>query len=125
MQPKPRLLLATVMLTALIAVGAAACSSGSSSSGSRTAAPAAATGTVVHIKNYAFSPSTLRVTAGAKVTFVNDDSMVHTATATNGSFDTGHINPGASKTVTVRGSGSIPYMCEIHQFMHGQLQITG
>jgi plastocyanin len=48
---------------------------------------------------------------------------MHTATADDGSFDTGNISPGASVSVTLQGQGEIGYHCNIHPFMTGYLQL--
>jgi plastocyanin len=53
----------------------------------------------------------------------NHDSTAHTLTATAGkAFDTGTIGAGKSGTFTApAAAGSYPYICTIHQFMHGTL----
>src|ERR687897_2843364 len=43
----------------------------------------------VDISNHAFNPAQLNVAPGTTVTFVNNDTEPHTATADNGLFDTG------------------------------------
>ena len=107
---------------------------GSSSSSPTTAAkmgagaPAGSAGSTdaVQIKGFTFGPQTLTVKTGSKVTFTNGDSTNHTATATGGgSFDTGTIAPGASKTVTFDSAGTFAYVCSFHPFMHGTIQVTG
>ena len=76
------------------------------------------------IHNFKFSPASLTAKPGAGVTVTNDDSTAHTATADDGhSFDTGTLDNGASRTISVSKSGSYPYHCGIHSFMHGTLVI--
>ncbi|MFJ7248843.1 cupredoxin family copper-binding protein [Kitasatospora sp. NPDC098652] len=78
----------------------------------------------VIIKNFAFAPAALTVKAGQTVTVVNQDSTAHTLTASDKSFDTGTIQPGASATFTApQQSGDHPYICTIHPFMHGTLTV--
>ncbi|WP_232248533.1 cupredoxin domain-containing protein [Streptacidiphilus rugosus] len=79
----------------------------------------------ITISNFAFQPGDLTVAPGATVTVVNHDSTAHTVTASGGGgFDTGHINGGASGTFTAPTKpGSYPYICTIHQFMHGTLTV--
>lgn len=96
----------------------------STSPGSGTAdAPAGAPQIV--IDNFAFSPANLSVTPGQTVTVVNKDSTTHTLTATTSkAFDTGDIAPGKTGTFTAPTTpGSYPYICTIHQFMHGTLTV--
>ena len=71
---------------------------------------------------YLPNPSTL--TANSKVTWNNKDIAPHTATATDGSFDTGIINVGSSGSAIVRAQGGVPYHCTIHPWMNGMLQVT-
>lgn len=119
---------------ALLALGLVACgssssggssssSSGSSSGGSSSSTASGGKATVT-IKNFKYMPATLTVKAGTKVTFVNQDSAEHTATAQNQSiFNTGTLNHGQSKTVTVSKAGTYPYSCLFHAFMHGTLVV--
>jgi len=44
---------------------------------------------------------------------------VGTATADGGAFDTGDVDPGASKTTTLSKAGRYAYHCQIHSFMKG------
>jgi len=78
----------------------------------------------VTISNFKFSPGTETVKSGTKVTVTNNDSTAHTATSNDGSsFDTGDIDPGSSKTITVSKPGTYAYHCTIHSFMHGTLVV--
>ena len=52
--------------------------------------------TTVDISNHAFNPAQLNVAPGTTVTFVNNDAEPHTATADNGLFDSGVLEPGSS-----------------------------
>jgi plastocyanin len=89
-----------------------------------TTAPAAPAATLtIHIHNFAFSPNPLRVKAGDMITIVNDDTVSHTFTADAGGFDSGIIAAGKSMTVTVKGSGTVGYHCNIHTFMKGTLTV--
>jgi plastocyanin len=82
---------------------------------------------MIVIKNFAFVPADLTVSPGATITVHNEDPATHTVTAVSPHdkvFDTGDIAGGATKTFTAPSSaGSYPYICEIHQFMHGTLTV--
>ncbi|MGA5822899.1 cupredoxin domain-containing protein [Kitasatospora sp. NPDC094028] len=131
---RTRPLLAAVVLV-LSAVLAACSSSGkpagptTGSAGSPAAgatasalAPSSTGALQVTIKNFAFAPASLTVKPGQTVTVVNQDSTAHTLTASDKSFDTGTIAPGASATFTApQQTGAHPYICTIHPFMHGTL----
>lgn len=85
------------------------------------AVPAMAADHAVTIKGFAFSPATLAVAPGDTVTFTNEDSAPHTATAADGSFDTGRLNKGGSATVTIGGAGDHAYKCNFHASMKGTI----
>jgi len=89
---------------------------GSASTGSATRG-----GNAIVIKNFAFSPTPLRVKAGATVTVTNDDSATHTLTADKGAFDTGDLDGGKHMTITIGKAGTYAYHCEIHNYMTGEI----
>jgi plastocyanin len=62
------------------------------------------------------------VGVGAKVAIANDDGTAHTLTADDGAFDTGPIDGGAEKTITVRAPGRYVYHCQIHPSMTGVIE---
>lgn len=76
-------------------------------------------GTAVEIQNFAFSPATLTVKVGDTVTWVNQDSVGHSATADDGSFDTGVLSQGESNTVTFTEAGTFGYHCTPHPNITG------
>jgi plastocyanin len=78
---------------------------------------------VVEIKDFAFSPETLEIRAGDAVKFVNRDDVGHTATADDGSFDTGILKRDEEQTVTFAEAGEFPYYCEPHPGMRGTIVV--
>ncbi len=82
-----------------------------------------ATTHTVRITNFTFEPANLTINAGDSVTFINEDSAPHTATADNGAFDTGTLQRGQSATLTFNGAASFPYFCAIHPSMRGSLTV--
>lgn len=71
----------------------------------------------VTIQNMAFSPATLTVKVGDKVTWTNQDSVGHSATADDSSFDTGVIAQGQSGSNTFAKAGTYTYHCSVHPNM--------
>lgn len=61
-----------------------------------------------------FSPKNVTVNAGDTVTWVNNGSIAHTATADNNSFDSGTIQPGGNFTAIFNGPGMYAYHCKFH-----------
>jgi plastocyanin len=75
------------------------------------------------IADFSFAPATITVHAGDTVTWVNDGPSAHTATAGNGSFNTGVLKKGQSASHTFTQSGTYAYICAIHPFMHGTVVV--
>jgi plastocyanin len=83
-----------------------------------------ATRTVV-IQNFSFKPAQITVKRGTRVTWINKDMTKHTATASNGAFDSGILRPGQSYSHTFKTAGRTNnYHCEIHPFMRGSVTVT-
>ena len=118
-----------VALVVLAACGGS--SSGSSGGGGATAStpPAASAGSAgsggssVTIQNFAFTPPTLTVAKGAKVTWTNKDSVPHDVTSTDGPstsatktslFTSGSMGTGQSFSFTFTKPGKYFYECSIH-----------
>jgi plastocyanin len=105
----------------MLATAVAAC--GSSSSGG--AAAPATNGHTVIIKNFKFSPSTLTVPVGTKVTFTQEDGTPHTVTGSGNSafLKSAPLNKGQSYTVTFSKAGTYNYICTFHTQMHGTVVV--
>lgn len=71
--------------------------------------------------DFVFDPVTLTVPVGASVTWVNQGAALHTATAEDGSFDSGFLATGESFTMTFDREGSFPYLCTLHPGMTGTI----
>ena len=61
-----------------------------------------------------FSPATLTHEVGSKVMFKNTSTFPHTATADDGSFDTGLIKVGETKSIVLLKVGKFPFYCQYH-----------
>jgi len=110
-------------LLALSGVAAAvSCSSGSTSTtppATTTSSPGTA---AVAIQNFAFSPATLTVTVGTKVTWTNKDSATHTVTSLQGNvLNSGNIASGGTFSFTFSQKGTFDYQCAIHTSMTGKV----
>jgi plastocyanin len=78
---------------------------------------------VVEIVDEQFVPASVSLDAGQRITFINLDDDEHTATGLG--FDTGTLNPGDWATVTLDKGGEIPYICQFHSEMQGQITVQG
>lgn len=75
------------------------------------------------ISDYKFTPATLTIHAGDTVVWTNNGPSEHSATANNGSFNTGLLAKGASASHTFTTPGTYTYVCIIHPFMHGTVVV--
>jgi plastocyanin len=78
----------------------------------------------VQIVEFSYEPDPVVVQAGGKVTWQNEDTAPHTATADDGSFDTGTIDKGKTGSATFKEAGTFTYICEIHPTMHGTVEVV-
>ncbi len=78
----------------------------------------------VQISGFKFVPSDVQVSAGTKVTWVNQDPVMHTITFDNGAFDTGGFPHGDSRSYTFNTTGKYTYHCSIHTSMTGNVTVT-
>ncbi len=136
-----------VLLPVLLALslGLAACGGGDGSTTETGAAPAESTGESesstetesepapsgeaaksekVQIVEFTYQPDPVVVQVGGKVIWENQDTAPHTATADDGSFDTGIIERGKIKSETFKEAGTFPYFCEVHPTMHGTVEVV-
>ena len=85
---------------------------------------------IVSISNMSFVPSTVTISAGSSVTWVNNDSMDHTVTSDTALFDSGTISAagtsgaGGTFTYTFNTPGTYPYHCAIHPGMTGTIVVN-
>lgn len=77
----------------------------------------------VGIADFHFSPATTTIHVGDTITWSNSGPSSHTATASNGSFNTGILKKGQSASHTFTQPGTYAYVCQIHPFMHGTITV--
>lgn len=85
-------------------------------------ASAADTANVV-ISDFEFTPPTITIVVGDTVTWTNDGPTGHSATAVEGSFDTGIFPAGESRSVTFDEAGEFAYLCTPHPNMEGTVVV--
>jgi plastocyanin len=74
---------------------------------------------VVPIREYRYAPDRVEIEAGTAVVWVNHDLAVHTATADDGSWNSGAIRQGESWSAVFHEPGTYTYHCGPHPFMRG------
>lgn len=78
----------------------------------------------VSIVEFVYDPDPVTIEEGGKVIWVNRDAAPHTATADDGSFDTGTIEQDKLKSESFKQPGTYTYFCEIHPDMHGTVEVV-
>lgn len=79
---------------------------------------------MVTIKNYQFIPSVLVVAPGTTVMWTNADSVSHTVTATDGSWNSEAITSGANYRHLFKTAGTFVYTCTYHSSMQGKIVVS-
>ncbi len=77
----------------------------------------------VDMRDLAFSPANIEIASGTTVTWTNNDEVPHTATAGDGAFDSGILDPGSTFEYTFTESGTYDYACLIHPQMIGSVVV--
>ncbi|HZO07378.1 MAG TPA: cupredoxin family copper-binding protein [Solirubrobacterales bacterium] len=119
--------LRALLVPALVALSLALASCGGGDDTDETTAIGGGNGTAateVEIVEFAYDPDPIEVEAGSTVSWTNEDSAPHTATADDGSFDTDTLDKGKTGKVTFEEAGTFPYFCEIHPTMHGTVEVS-
>ncbi len=80
-------------------------------------------GNTVTISGFAFSPATLNVAVGTKVTWTNKDGTTHTVSSDTNAFNSGNLADGASYSYTFNTAGTYAYHCAIHTYMKGTIVV--
>jgi amicyanin len=79
----------------------------------------------ITIKDYSYSPATITVKVGTKVTWTNQDAVGHTVTADSGTGpDSQLIDQGQSYSFTFDKAGTYTYHCTPHPYMKGTVVVT-
>lgn len=68
-----------------------------------------------------YSVNVLTIKAGTTVTWTNEDAMMHTVTAVDGSFDSGYLNEGDTWSYTFDTPGEYEYFCAPHPWMRAKV----
>lgn len=105
------------MLVAAAALGVPALALSLAASGTAPATPA--THEIV-IEGMRYTPATLTVKAGDRVTWINRDLVAHSATA-RGAFDSGPIAPARSWSIARLKAGHYVVACTLHPTMTSAL----
>ncbi len=78
--------------------------------------------------NLCYIPSIVEINVGESITWQNQDAAFHSVTSgtydnPDGLFDSGHLDPYQSFTLTFDNTGEYDYFCTLHPWMNGQVQV--
>ena len=80
---------------------------------------------MVESGDFFFEPALLEVDAGTTVTWTNTGNAPHTATADDGTFDSGQLENGDTFSHTFDTAGTVAYHCEFHKQMVATVVVNG
>jgi plastocyanin len=72
---------------------------------------------IVYMYDNYFDPSTITISSGQQVIWINKGHHDHTVTSDNGYLNSGTIRPGSTVSYTFTKPGVYIYKCTIHTFM--------
>jgi plastocyanin len=84
----------------------------------------------IDAKSNVFTPPSVIIDVGTKVTWRNSDSIVHNvkksadAVDFGATFGTDNFNPGQTYSFTFKKAGTFFYTCTIHTLMDGKVQVV-
>ena len=81
--------------------------------------PAQTDENTVLIQDFKFQPAEITIKSGETITWINKDSVKHTATGD--SFDSGLLAKDASFQQTFDTAGTYDYICTPHPYMEGKV----
>ncbi len=76
----------------------------------------------IEIKGFHFTPQTLTVKSGAKVTWINRDDDAHVVTSSDKKFEKSPpLDTDQKFTITAGAPGTYNYFCSVHPKMTGKI----
>jgi len=77
----------------------------------------------VKIDNFSFSPATLQVKAGTKVTWTNADDIPHTVVSDDKIFKSKALDTDEKFSFSFDKPGTYPYFCSLHPHMTAKVVV--
>ncbi|MCU7551531.1 cupredoxin domain-containing protein [Chitinophagaceae bacterium LB-8] len=78
----------------------------------------------VSMGSSSFSPASITVKTGTTVTWTNNNDMLHTVTADDGSFNSGDLAYTKTYSHTFSQAGTFHYHCAYHANMKGTVMVN-
>ncbi len=118
----------TLLLSSIVVVAGACGSDGKKDEGAKSASGGTVSGEpAIKIPNFQFEPKALTVKAGTTVKWTNEDTATHSIKDTSQLATP--VSPdlagkGSTFSITYGQPGSYSYICGIHQYMSGSVQVV-
>lgn len=77
----------------------------------------------VQIKNFAFAPAALTITAGTTVTWTNVDEDPHSVVSTTKAFRSAALDTNGKYSFTFTKPGDFAYFCSLHPHMTAKITV--
>ena len=77
----------------------------------------------VFIRNLAFNPASMTVSAGTTVKWTDKETITHTVTSDTGLFNSGDLTNGQTFSFNFTTPGTYAYHCNHHSTMHGTITV--
>ena len=78
-----------------------------------------ATDTAINISQFTFTPASIEVAAGSKVTWINEDKAVHSVISDAAGFGSEPLKRGDQFSTPFSTPGTYKYHCGFHGYMTG------
>lgn len=79
--------------------------------------------TAINLAQFAFSPTTVTVPTGEKVTWANQDAVTHSVLSDQNLFTSPPLKPGEAFSYTFTSAGTYSYHCGYHSYMTGSITV--
>ena len=89
----------------------------------RASAPPPAAGAEIEINNFAFTPATITIPVGTKVTWTNKDEITHNVVSADKTIRSQALDTDDKFTFTFTQAGTFSYVCSIHPRMKGTVVV--
>jgi plastocyanin len=109
---------AYVLAAAVLGTGISALLANGTLADAPSPAPSAAA-VDVNTKDFAYAPASVTIAVGTKIIFKNSDTVAHTVTAEDKSFDSKNLDQGQTWSHVFDKAGTYKYTCAYHSFMLG------
>lgn len=117
----------TAVSLAVAGLALAGCHGKSAPGGDSSTVPAGSGGSTssgpatVKVVNFSFTPQSITVQPGTKVTWDFEDSVDHNVDIDNGKIQSKDLHKGETYSYTFNKAGTYNYICSIHQYMTGKV----